>query len=88
MGRGNGNLAGVGIIDALGLISDAESGGNKTIRSGRMQVEIAPAVPPHRRMSPIFSQPARRLTAIPRIAKVPGRSVKLAETQRLAGQFS
>ena len=44
MGRGNGNLADVGIVDAFGLISDAESGGNKTGPAG-CRSRFVPEIP-------------------------------------------
>ena len=55
-------LADAGVIASLGVVSDVEARWDKTVESGRLQIEIAPAVPPLRRIGAAVRQRIRQAT--------------------------
>jgi hypothetical protein len=57
-----GVLVDAGAIDKISVISDVESRWDKTIEPGRMHIELAPAVPPLRRIGAATRQRIRERT--------------------------
>jgi hypothetical protein len=52
-----------GVVEKLGVISDVETRWDKTIEPGRMQIEVAVAVPPLRRIGAVARERIRQATA-------------------------